>query len=118
MKDFRALLLTRRAMLEGDVNHMQQSARRNSGASGDLSAVPYHMADIGTDNFAQEFVLGLIENEAEELRRIDEALDRIDAGVYGTCECGKPIPKARLKALPYAKLCIDCQRHEENGGPQ
>ena len=85
-------------------------------ASGDLSTVPYHMADVGTDNFEHEFTLGLIENEEEELREIDAALERIEETSYGVCEtCEKPIPKGRLKVIPYARLCIDCKRDEENG---
>ena len=118
--EFRKLLLARRAIIAGDVNHMQDRALKNSGAagSGDLSTVPFHMADVGTDNFEHEFVLGLIENEEEELRQIDDAIERIQTGNYGTCECGKLIPKSRLRAMPYANLCIDCKRDEENGGRQ
>ncbi len=117
---FRSLLLQRRAIIAGDVDHMQNNTLSNSSAAtaGDLSRVPYHMADVGTDNFEHEFMLGLIENEEDELRRIDEALERIAEGTYGVCNCGKPIPKARLRALPYASLCIDCQRNEETGGSQ
>lgn len=116
--EFRALLLKRRAVVVGDVNHMQDTALKKSGpkATGDLSTMPYHMADVATDNFEHEFVLGLIENEEEELRQIDEALAQIENGTYGTCGCGKHIPKSRLRALPYAQLCIDCKRDEENGG--
>ena len=117
MRDFRDILLKRRAVILGDVNHMHDNALKSSTAasSGELSTVPFHMADVGTDNFDHEFVLGLIENEEEEIRKIDEALDRITSGEYGTCECGKAIPKARLRALPYARLCIDCKREFENG---
>ena len=116
-KEFRELLLKRRALIAGDVDHMHDNALSKSmaAASGDLSTVPVHMADVGTDNFEHEFTLGLIENEEAELRLIDEALVRIEDGSYGTCDCGKAIPKARLRALPYAKLCIDCKRDVENG---
>ena len=113
---FRQMLLKRRQLLLGDVNHMQDNALRNSaaGGSGNLSTVPYHMADVGTDNFDHEFTLGLIENEEEELRQIDEALERIKGGSFGTCEsCDKAIPKGRLKVIPYARLCIACKRNEE-----
>jgi DnaK suppressor protein len=72
------------------------------------------MADLGTDNFDQEFTLGLIENEEEEVRLINEAITKIDDGTYGLCEsCSQPIPKSRLKALPFAKLCIACKEKEE-----
>jgi RNA polymerase-binding protein DksA len=117
LKEFRELLIKRRAMIHGDVTHMHESALKQTGpGSGELSTMPFHMADVGTDNFEHEFVLGIIENEEEELRQIDAALDRIETKAYGTCDCGKEIPKARLRAMPYAKLCIDCKRDEENGG--
>ena len=117
VKEFRTLLLARRTQIAGDVVHMQDQALNKSAAtsSGELSTVPYHMADVGSENFEHEFVLGLIENEEEELRRIDEALEQIEKGDYGVCGCGKAIPKARLRALPYAKRCIDCKREFENG---
>jgi len=116
--ELRAMLFERRRLLVGDVNHMQDSSMNKSvaAAAGDLSTVPYHMADVGTDNFEHEFTLGLIENEEEELREIDEAIERLDSKTYGLCElCEKPIPKGRLKVIPYARLCIGCKRGEENG---
>jgi RNA polymerase-binding protein DksA len=116
--EYRDSLLQRRATVLGDVNHMHDNALSKSvaAASGDLSTVPYHMADVGTDNFEHEFTLGLIENEEEEIRQIDEALERLANGTFGICEsCEKPIPKSRLKIIPYARLCIECKRDEENG---
>ena len=119
-KEFRDLLLRRRQIVAGDVSQMADNALKKSAvaASGELSVVPYHMADIGSENFEHEFLLGLIENEEEELRQIDEALKRIADGTYGVCECGKLIPKARLRALPYAKYCIECQRKSEKSQSQ
>ena len=108
----------RRQQLVGDVRNMHGHTDKRSvaAASGELSNVPYHMADAGTDNFDHEFTLGLIENEEEELREIDAALDRIEKGHYGLCEtCEKGIPKSRLKIIPYARLCIECKKSEENG---
>ena len=119
-QDLRSALLSRRAVLMGDVNNMQDNALSKSGAeaAGDLSTVPYHMADVGTDNFDHEFTLGLIENEEEELREIDAALERLEKGTFGLCErCKATIPKSRLKIIPYAKLCIQCKRGEEHEPP-
>ena len=113
---FRDLLYTKRDLLSGNVDSLEAQALRRSRqeSSGDLSTMPIHMADIGSDNFEQEFTLGLIENEEEMLRAIDEALKRIEEGTYGKCkECGKTIRKTRLKAIPHAGLCIKCQRQEE-----
>ena len=117
-EEYRQMLLERRALLLGDVNHMHDSALNKSSTStnGDLSRIPYHMADVGTDNFEHEFTLGLIENEEEELREIDAALDRIADATFGICAaCEKAIPKSRLKVIPYTKYCIECKRDEENG---
>ena len=113
---FRDLLLGKRDLLSGNVDSLEAQALKRSRqeSSGDLSTMPIHMADIGSDNFEQEFTLGLIENEEEMLRAIDEALQRIEEGTFGKCEeCGKPIRKTRLKAIPHARLCIKCQRQEE-----
>jgi len=116
LAEFKKLLVERRQMLVGDVNRMEDEALRKSrqNASGDLSSMPFHMADIGTDNYEQEFTLGLIENEEDELRDIDEALEKIEEGTYGTCEaCECKIKKARLRAMPHARNCIKCQEEEE-----
>lgn len=120
MKDdfaqFKKLLLTLRGRLVGKVDSMQDEALKRSrqDASGDLSNVPIHMADVGTDNYERDLMIELIENGEEGLRNIDTALEKMDDGSYGVCEiCSKKINKERLKAVPYAKLCIDCQREEE-----
>ena len=120
-KEFREILLQRRMQIAGDVNHMQDSSNKKSIglAAGDLSTVPFHMADVGTDNYEHEFTLGLIENEEEELHEIDAALERLEKGEYGICdECKKAIPKGRLRVIPYTRFCINCKRNEENGGGQ
>ena len=84
--------------------------------SGELSSVPFHMADVGSENYERELSLGLLETEKEELREIDEALVRLDEGPFGDCEeCGRAIALARLRALPFARLCIDCKRELEKG---
>ena len=118
IESFRKLLLSKRRILAGDVNGLEQAALHNSrqDASGDLSKVPLDMADIGSDNFEQEFTLGLIETEQATIQEIDEALSRIDNKSYGKCEkCGGRIPLARLKVKPHAKYCIECQRQQEQG---
>ena len=117
---FREILLERRRELQGDVTQMEGETLQKSrlSASGDLSSVPFHMADIGTDNYEQEFALGLIQNEEDELREIDAALARLESGTYGACEaCTKDIRKSRLKVIPYARLCIECKRAEEQTRP-
>ncbi|MBI4970892.1 MAG: TraR/DksA C4-type zinc finger protein [Candidatus Omnitrophica bacterium] len=83
-------------------------------ASGDLSGYTFHMADVATDNFDREFSIDLASNEQQLLNRIDEALKKIEEGTYGVCEnCNVPIGMERLKAVPYARLCIKCKEEEE-----
>ena len=75
------------------------------------------MADIGTDNFQQEFTLGLVESERKLLGEINAALIRIQKGTYGVCEeSGKPIGKARLDVTPWARYCIEVARDMERRG--
>lgn len=110
---FRDLLLERRRELLGDVGTMESEAFK-SGSN--LSNMPIHMADVGTDNFEQEFTLGLIESERKTLREIHEALTRIENGTYGIClGTGKSIPKVRLEAVPWAKYTIEYSRDLESG---
>ena len=109
--EFREQLLTLRARLRGDVNAMADSALRKtrSESSGDLSSMPIHMADVGTDNFEQEFTLSLMEHEGTALEQIEAALERVEAGVYGVCtECEAKIPKTRLQVLPHTPHCVKC----------
>lgn len=110
------ILIAKRRILSGDVSHMEDEALNKTGqeaASQDIS----NFAELGSDNFEQEFTIGLIENETEALKEIEAAIQRIDAGVYGVCEsCGKKIGKARILAIPYARLCIECKRNEEARG--
>ena len=109
-----------RSRLRGDVHTMAEVALRKSGIEGsDSNAMPIHMAELGSDNFEQEFTLGLIEVDGDTLDLIDSALDRISEGDYGKCiQCDGQIAKARLNAIPYTPVCIKCaERQENNGGP-
>jgi DnaK suppressor protein len=74
-------------------------------------------ADAGTATFERERDLSLSNNIKDLGDKIERALERIDEGTYGLCErCGKPIEKARIKALPYASLCIKDKQAEERAG--
>ena len=114
-KFFSVMLLRRRDLLRGDVGGLEaEGLRKTQDSSGDLSSVPIHLADLGTDAFDQEMTLGRMEMESDELQEIQEALDGIKDGSFGLCEtCGKPIPKSRLKAIPYTRLCVTCKMKEE-----
>lgn len=116
LNGYRRNLLDLRGRLRGDVTHLTGEALHETGgeASGSLSNTPIHMADLGTDNFEQEFTLGLIQNEEQALDEIGAALDRLAQETFGQCEdCHKEIPRPRLQALPYARYCVECARKHE-----
>ena len=116
---FQDILLVKRRQLLGDVNEMEDEALKQSrlDASGDLSSMPIHMADLGSDNYSQELALGLMDTERKLLRQIDEALERITEGTYGIClATGKPIVRARLEAKPWARYGVEHARKLEESG--
>ena len=118
LKAYKERLLGLRARLRGDVSQMADAALKKNRVegNGDLSTMPIHMADLGSDNFEQEFTLGLMEAEEGTLGRIEAALERIEDGTYGTCEeCGVKIPKKRLNAIPFAAMCVKCASQYEQG---
>ena len=118
IENFKKMLLEKRHEIVGNVNEMKDEALKKSrlDASGDLSSMPIHMADIGTDNYEQEFALGLMDSERKLLNEIDDALQRIENKTYGICEAtGKPIGKARLQAQPWARYCVEHARMLEQG---
>ena len=111
MKVYKELLLAMRSRLRGDVHAMADAAlnKTRAEASGDLSLMPIHMADVGTDNYEQEFTLSLMQNEEGVLELVESALERIESGEFGNClECQGRIPKTRLSALPYTPYCVKC----------
>lgn len=116
IEGFRQVLTGLWSRLRGDLSQMTDEAlrRTQSESSGNLSNVPLHMADVGTENYDQEFTLGLIENEQATLEQVQAALGRIDAGTFGLCEeCDEPIAKERLKFIPFTRHCIQCARKLE-----
>lgn len=110
------MLLKKRRSLLGDLNGLAaemiaSSVRHPSGAP---SSVSDHPADFGSDCHEMEMTAGLLASERVLLREIDEALDRIESGTYGIClGTGRPIGKARLRARPWAKYCIEYARQIE-----
>jgi DnaK suppressor protein len=121
LKEFRNILLSLQARLRGDVAQLTDEALEQAEAGGD-SKSPTHIAELGTQNYEQDFSLRFAENDQELLEEITAALKRIDDETYGLCEAcvqeGKPpskslIPKTRLRAIPYARNCIACERKRE-----
>jgi DnaK suppressor protein len=118
MKPYKLALEAMRARLRGDVSTMADAALRKtrSEANGDLSSMPIHMADIGTDAYEQEFTLALMACEEGTLEQVEEALGRIRSKTYGICEeCDGVIAKKRLEAIPFAPMCIRCAEKMEDG---
>jgi DnaK suppressor protein len=113
LESYRKKLVALRTRLRGAVSNLAGEALHSTGGegSGGLSNAPLHPADLGTDNFEQEFTLGLIENQEQALKEIDDALERLRQGSFGKCEeCAATIGKGRLEALPYARHCVACAR--------
>lgn len=120
LTEFKKLLLSWQARLRGDVQQLTNEALDRDG--GGDSKSPTHLAELGTDNYEQYSSLRFVENEQETLEEITAALKRIEDGSYGACEScleeGKPaskavIKKTRLRAIPYARRCVDCERKRE-----
>jgi len=116
VEQFRQLLLEKRRQLMGDVGGLQKEAlNSNRDASGNLSNMPIHMADVGSDHYEQELTLGLIEGEKALLGEINQALERIEKGTYGICQAtGQPINKARLNATPWTKYSYEYMLAQES----
>ncbi|HUV62564.1 MAG TPA: TraR/DksA C4-type zinc finger protein [Sedimentisphaerales bacterium] len=106
--------MAKRNEILGNVTSMESEALRRERS--DLSNLPIHMADLGTDNYEIENIIGLMSSERKMLSEIDEALGRIAEGTYGICEGnGEPIPKLRLNAIPWARYCVPCATLLEKG---
>ena len=115
MKQLRQLLIIERAKLAEEIKSIARDASTSPrDASGDLSAYTVHMADMAADTYDRELSMNIASSEQQVLYEIDDALKRLDDGSYGTCQqCNQPIAMSRLKAVPYASLCIECQRAKE-----
>lgn len=119
LAEFKQLLLALRARVRGDVEQMTHEALDMDGGE---SKSPTHLAELGTENYEQDFALRRVENEQELLDEISASLERIELGTYGQCEsclaqgmtaAKSLIPKARLKVIPYARNCVECERKRE-----
>ena len=106
--DLRTRLEEERGELQQQLAGIEEDtfAATQSELSGDVG-LDDESADAGTTTFEREKDLSIEQNVRDLLAKIERALRRMDDGVYGVCErCGKPIEKARIKALPYVDLCI------------
>jgi DnaK suppressor protein len=107
------LLQLRDAMVDSMAGVAQDTLRSRAEGS-EASAFGMHQADAGSDAYDRDFALSLLSQEQDALYEIDQALKRIELGTYGKCEMsGKPIPHARLEAIPFARFTVQCQSQLE-----
>ncbi len=109
-KYYQNLLELREQLLKQMSGLAKESAQEMAGYS-------LHMADSGTDNFDRDFALSLLSSDQDAIYEIEEALKRIEKSTYGICELtGKPIPKARLEAIPWTRFTVQAQAQLEREG--
>lgn len=119
LKDLKRRLTEEREELQRQAAEIEESSfgGAQTDMTGDLASFDEEFADAGTATFERERDLSLSNNIRDLTEKIDKALERIKGGMYGLCErCGRPIEKARIKALPYATLCIRDKQAEERTG--
>ena len=108
-KQKQKLLQLRDAVVDSMAGVAQGTLRSRAEGS-EASAFGMHQADAGSDAYDRDFALSLLSQEQDALYEIDEALKRVEVGTYGKCEMsGKPIPRARLEAIPFARFTVECQ---------
>jgi RNA polymerase-binding protein DksA len=114
--EFEQRLLEERVRVLKEMGHYENTVLKvnQRESAGDLSGYSFHMADVGTDAMEREKAFQLASAEGRILLEINEALRRIARGEYGVCEsCENPILRARLEAMPVARLCLSCKEKEE-----
>jgi RNA polymerase-binding protein DksA len=118
LRNFRQLLIERRIELLQEIDEFKNGdgASTIKEASGENSSYAFHMADLGTDTNEREKAYYFATRENKLLASINQALERVESGSYGYCQnCGDPISRERLEAVPHARLCITCKANEEKG---
>jgi RNA polymerase-binding protein DksA len=114
--EFEQRLLEERVRVLKEMGHYESTVLKvnQRDSAGDLSGYSFHMADVGTDAMEREKAFQLASAEGRILLEINEALRRIARREYGVCEsCENPILRARLEAMPTARLCLSCKEKEE-----
>ena len=114
--EFEQRLLEERVRVLKEMGHYESTVLKinQRESAGDLSGYSFHMADVGTDAMEREKAFQLASAEGRILLELNEALRRIARGEYGVCEsCENPILRARLEAMPVARLCLSCKEKEE-----
>lgn len=111
---FEKQLRSEQERLTVGIRRIEETTRNEANLQSSSSLSSY--AEVGTDNFERETALSIASSESAWLTEINDALHRIDNGIYGLCEdCQEPIAKKRLEAFPSARYCIECQSKRERG---
>lgn len=112
---YEKLLLKKREELQRAIQDRKaQTSETTRESTGDISSYSHHMADQGTDAIEREKAFMIASKSGRLIYHIDQALIRLRKGEFGKCHtCGKQIQKARLTAVPHARLCINCKEKEE-----
>src|SRR4029078_3773990 len=111
LKKYRKALEELASRVRSDASGMVEQVHSASGGNGgsDLSNAPFHLGDMGTDEFLYDMNATLLVNEQYIVVEAREALNRLDNGTFGICEsCGQSIPSARLEAIPFTRFCVKC----------
>jgi DnaK suppressor protein len=107
-------LMALRSRLTGEVIHLTDEAFSDPSSK---STQPNHLAELGSDVYEQDVTLQMLQSEENVLMEINEAIKRVEKGTYGVCEMsGKPIPKARLNAIPWTRYRVECAKIVEQRG--
>jgi len=117
---FRKILERELDRVQATAAGLEEQARMTTGGpdAGSLSNAPMHLGDLGSVVYTQELGSTLLENEGYILRELVDAMRRLNAGTYGTCEnCGTDVLEERLKALPYTRYCTECAAKLQSGTP-
>ena len=116
LKYFKDLILKKKEELYTELGYLENSSLSTTtkDQAGDLSSYSFHMADQGTDTMEREMAFSFASREGRYLHHLNEALGRIEKGLYGKCRtCDNEISKERLEAVPHATQCIKCKNSEE-----
>ncbi|MDR7522207.1 MAG: TraR/DksA C4-type zinc finger protein [Armatimonadota bacterium] len=120
VEEFRKILEVERQRLAEELERIEEHLPEVEPVSADAAGgYDEDLADVASDAFEREKGIAIENSVQELLDQVEEALGRIEEGTFGTCEvCGQPISIERLRAIPYARLCIDCKAREEQAIPR
>ncbi len=116
LDEFKEIILKEKAESRRFIDSVHEEQKKSSKeSSGDLSSYSFHQADQGSDTNSLEKKMYLYDSEQKKIKLLNVALEKIYDGIYGVCEiCGELISESRLKAIPFARFCIECKSKEES----